>query len=84
MSNPANIAPAHPGEVLAERFLAPRGLSIYRLAVAIGVPSSTLERFREGRTRVTGDLAGRLAGYFGTDADFWLDTQARFDERVAA
>ena len=43
----------HPGTVLNDRFLEPRGLSIYRLAVAIDVPSSSLERFRSGRTSVS-------------------------------
>ena len=46
-------------------------LSIYRLAVAINVPSSTLERFRTGRTNLTPDLARRLGDYFGTGAEYW-------------
>ncbi|MBV7296191.1 HigA family addiction module antidote protein [Corynebacterium sp. TAE3-ERU12] len=87
MSTPTstpNGAQPHPGAVMTERFLAPRGLSIHRLAVAINVPSSTLERFRSGRTRVTDDLAQRLANYFDTDTKFWHDHQARYDSRLAA
>ncbi|WP_295626146.1 HigA family addiction module antitoxin [uncultured Corynebacterium sp.] len=75
-----NAVTAHPGTILDERFLAPRGLSIYRLAVAINVPSSTLERFRTGRTAVTPDLARRLGDYFDTGADFWTGTQHRHDD----
>lgn len=66
-----NAVSTHPGTILEERFLGPRGLSIYRLAVAIDVPSSTLERFRSGRTGLTDDLARRLGDYFGTGADYW-------------
>lgn len=78
-----NAVSSHPGTVLHERFLEPRGLSIYRLAVAIDVPSSSLERFRSGRTSVSPDLANRLAGYFGTDAEYWLNTQNDFDRMAA-
>ncbi|HHT33188.1 MAG TPA: HigA family addiction module antidote protein [Corynebacterium sp.] len=71
-----NAVSSHPGTVLHERFLEPRGLSIYRLAVAIDVPSSTLERFRTGRTHLTADLARRLGDYFGTGADYWHEQAA--------
>lgn len=74
-----NAVTAHPGTILDERFLEPRGLNIYRLAVAINVPSSTLERFRTGRTAVTPDLANRLGEYFGTGADFWTGSQHEHD-----
>ena len=76
--------PVHPGSILTENFLKPRDLSIYRLAVAIGVPSSTLERFRSGRTGVTYDLAQRLSTYFGTEPEYWLDSQREFNARLAA
>ena len=66
-----NAVYAHPGTILHQRFLEPRGMSIYRLAVAINVPSSTLERFRTGRTNLTPDLARRLGDYFGTGAEYW-------------
>ena len=66
-----NAVSAHPGTILHQRFLEPRGMSIYRLAVAINVPSSTLERFRNGGTNLTPDLARRLGDYFGTGAEYW-------------
>ncbi|MBP2332290.1 HigA family addiction module antitoxin [Corynebacterium freneyi] len=71
-----NAVSTHPGTILDEHFLEPRGLSIYRLAVAIDVPSSTLERFRSGRTNLTDDLARRLGDYFGTGADYWHEQAA--------
>lgn len=77
-------AAPHPGAVLNDRFLEPQGMSIYRLALAINVPSSSLERFRSGRTAVTPDLAHRLGAYFGTDADYWLSSQREFDGAVPA
>ncbi|WP_448852423.1 HigA family addiction module antitoxin [Corynebacterium sp. 335C] len=73
----------HPGIVLNDRFLGPRGMSVYRLALAINVPSSTLERFVGGRTHVTRDLAKRLGEYFDTDSRYWLDQQQRFNDRLS-
>ncbi len=73
----------HPGKILNDNFLAPQKVSIYRLAVGIGVPSSTLERFRKGDTAVTHDLAARLAAYFGTSEEYWLDYQREFNSKVA-
>lgn len=75
--------PVHPGSLLNDVFLEPRELSIYRLAVAIGVPSSTLERFRSGRTSVTNDLAHRLSDYFDTDPEYWLKSQQEFNLQAA-
>lgn len=76
--------PVHPGSILNDKFLEPRKLSIYRLAVAIGVPSSTLERFRSGRTSVTNDLARRLSDYFETSPEYWIETQREFNLQAAA
>nr|WP_120492231.1 HigA family addiction module antitoxin [Corynebacterium lactis] len=76
--------PVHPGSILNDNFLEPRALSIYRLAVAIGVPSSTLERFRSGRTSVTNDLAQRLSTYFDTEPEYWLNSQREFNMKAAA
>lgn len=76
--------PVHPGSILNDNFLEPRHLSIYRLALAIGVPSSTLERFRTGRTAVTTDLANRLSNYFDTEPEYWLNSQAEFNMRASA
>lgn len=75
--------PVHPGSILNDEFLMPRKVSIYRLAVGIGVPSSTLERFRNGDTAVTEDLAQRLADYFDTDPEYWMNYQRDFNSSAA-
>lgn len=75
--------PIHPGEVLREEFLEPLGLSAGRLAQAVGVPRTRIERVRDERTGVTADTALRLAAYFGTTPDFWMNLQASYDLDVA-
>ena len=73
------IAPIHPGEILAEEFLAPLEISQNRLAVAIGVPPRRINEIVHGKRRITADTALRLARYFGTTDRFWLNLQNRCD-----
>lgn len=75
----ARIDPIHPGEILAEEFLVPLGISQNRLAVAIGVPPRRINEIVHGKRRVTADTALRLARYFGTTDRFWLNLQVRYD-----
>lgn len=79
MTNSVKVDRLHPGEAMARNYMAPAGLSIHRLALAIGVSSTTMERFRTGQLRVTSDLAQRLGSYFGTTPDFWIQTQREYD-----
>jgi addiction module HigA family antidote len=72
-------SPIHPGEVLAQDFLAPFGLSQYRLAHDISVPPRRVNEIVLGKRAVSADTALRLARYFGTTEQFWLNLQARFD-----
>ena len=75
--------PPHPGEVLAEDFLKPLGLSQYALARAIGVPQIRVSEIVRGKRAITPDTALRLARYFGTSAEFWVGMQATHDLMVA-
>ena len=75
----ADVANVHPGEILAEEFLAPLEISQNRLAVAIGVPPRRINEIVHGKRRITADTALRLARYFGTTDRFWLNLQTRFD-----
>jgi addiction module HigA family antidote len=77
------LPPVHPGDILREEFLKPMGLSVYELANAIRVPRSRLNDVALGRRAVSTDTALRLARYFGTSAEFWLNLQARHDLDVA-
>jgi addiction module HigA family antidote len=72
----------HPGRVLLEEFLAPRGISVWHLAKDIGVPVRRLYEFVQGQRPITQELALRLAHYLGMSKRFWLDLQARYDGQV--
>jgi antitoxin HigA-1 len=71
----------HPGEVLREEFMKPLGLSANALALALRVPATRIgDIVRADRPRaVTADTAMRLARYFGTSPEFWLNLQAAHD-----
>lgn len=73
------LPPVHPGEVLLEDFMKPLGLSQYRVAKDIGVPSLRISQIVRGQRSITADTALRLARYFGTSAAVWLRMQARYD-----
>ena len=73
------LPPVHPGEVLREDFLRPMKLSPYRVARAIGVPRTRIERLANEQTAVTADTALRLARYFGTSPAFWMGIQTQYE-----
>jgi addiction module HigA family antidote len=73
------MAPIHPGEVLLEDFLGPMGLSQYRLAQGIGVHPRRVNQIVHGKRSITADTALRLARFFGTSAEFWMNLQTHFD-----
>ena len=77
------VPPVHPGEILRDELLEPLGLSVYALAKAINVPRSRVNDIVRGRRTITTDTALRLARYFGTTPDFWVNLQAGYDLEVA-
>jgi addiction module HigA family antidote len=77
------MRPIHPGEVLREEFLGPLGLSARALARALRVPATRINDVVNEWRGITADTALRLARYFGTTAEFWLNLQAAFDLRTA-
>ncbi len=77
------LPPVHPGEVLLEDFMIPLGLSRYRVAKDIGVPTLRISQIVRGQRSITADTALRLARYFGTSAAVWLRLQARYDLELA-
>jgi addiction module HigA family antidote len=89
MMTDTRMAPIHPGEILAEEFLAPLGVSQYKLANAIGVPPRRINEIVHGNRGITADTALRLARYFGTSESFWMNLQNHFEletqrDRLAA
>ena len=82
--NPSNkMRPIHPGEILREEFLAPLGMSAHALAMEIKVPAPRINEIVRERRSITPDTALRLARYFGTTPQFWLNLQVSFDLKNA-
>jgi antitoxin HigA-1 len=77
------MRPVHPGEVLRDDFMSPLGLSANALARALAVTPARINDIVRGRRGITADTALRLARYFGTDAQSWLNLQTNYDLRVA-
>lgn len=73
-----------PGEILLEEFLKPLGLSQNRLGRDLNVPAQRVSQIVRGRRAITTDTALRLAAYFGTTPQFWLNLQTEYDLRLAA
>lgn len=69
----------HPGAFLESRFLQPLSLSQAQLSVAIGVSRRRINELIVGKRSITTDTAIRLARYFHTDPEFWLQLQMRWD-----
>lgn len=69
----------HPGRVILEEFLAPRGISVWHMANDIGVPVRHVYELVQGQRSINSDLAHRLAHYFGMSERYWLDLQVRYD-----
>jgi antitoxin HigA-1 len=78
MKDPA-LNPVHPGETLLEDFLKPLGISQYRLAKDIQVPLRRVNEIVLRRRGVSADTALRLARYFKTTPQFWLNLQSHFE-----
>ncbi|HRP08003.1 MAG TPA: HigA family addiction module antitoxin [Gemmatimonadales bacterium] len=76
---PTHKAPTHPGEVLLEEFLVPLDLSQRDLADGIGVPYQRVNELVNGRRGITPATALRLAKFFGTTADLWMNLQLRWE-----
>ena len=77
------LPPIHPGEILHEEFMKPRGLSQNALARALHVPPRRVNEIVLEKRGITADTALRLARYFGTTAEMWAGLQADYDLRLA-
>ena len=80
---PTHRTPTHPGEMLLEEFLVPMGLTQRELADAIHVPYQRVNDLIHGRRGVSPSTALRLAQFFGTTPDFWMNLQLRWDLSIA-
>jgi len=73
------LKPVHPGEILSEDFMKPYSLSMNRLALDLRVPVTRIADIVAERRAVTIDTALRLARYFKTTPEFWLNLQTKYD-----
>ena len=76
------MAPVHPGEILREDFMKPMALSVNKLALDLHVPATRIGEIVHQRRRITAETALRLARYFKTNAEFWLNLQTFYDLEV--
>ncbi|HQA77716.1 MAG TPA: HigA family addiction module antitoxin [Propionicimonas sp.] len=75
--------PITPGEILAEEFLGPLGISQYRLAQATGLSQTHIGQIVRGKRRITPDAGLRIARALGVSDRYWIDQQANYDTLVA-
>lgn len=71
----------HPGEILEKDFLEPMGITAYRLSKSIGVQQTRISQIIKGKMSVTANMATRLAKFFGTSAEVWMNLQSQYEIR---
>jgi addiction module HigA family antidote len=78
----SDFSPVHPGEILLEEFMEPLNISRTKLAIALCVPAQRIGQIVKGQRSITIDTAMRLAKFFGTTPQFWLNLQQRYDLEI--
>ena len=79
----SHLNPIHPGEVLKNDFMKPFGLSANALAKAVGVTPARINEIVRGRRGISAETALRLAKYFNTDAQSWMNLQVQYELALA-
>ena len=82
MVNVDPVPPIHPGEILMEDFIEGFGIMQNKLAVSIGVPPRRINEIVHGKRGITADTAIRLARYFGTSEELWMNLQSNYELRL--
>jgi addiction module HigA family antidote len=83
MSKPRTLLPpVHPGEILREDFMKPLRLTVNKLALELHVPATRISEIVHERRRISAETALRLARYFKTNPEFWLNLQNFYDLEV--
>lgn len=77
------FAPIHPGEILRTEFLDDLGITPYALAKNAGIDKGNLSRIINGKSTISADTALRLARFFGTSPDSWMNLQSRYELETA-
>src|SRR3954469_3168670 len=79
MTKKKKMAPIHPGEILKDELLIPRGISKSQLAQKLKVSFRRINEICQGKRPITIDTALRLSAYFGTSPELWLDLQRDYE-----
>jgi addiction module HigA family antidote len=79
LNNMGKLRNIHPGEILKDEFLEPLGITKYKLAQALGVREIAISEIVRGKRDISTLMALKLAKYFGTTAQFWLNLQNSYD-----
>lgn len=77
------LPPIHPGEILLEEYMKPLELSANALSNRLGVTAARVNEIVNGKRGITADTALRLARFFRTTPEFWLDLQKNYELEVA-
>jgi addiction module HigA family antidote len=80
----SHLPPIHPGEILRDLYLEPLEMTPYALAKKLNVPRTRIERIVAQKTGITSDTALRLAKFFKTSPEFWMNLQNSFDLKIEA
>jgi addiction module HigA family antidote len=83
MNTTNKMRPIHPGEILREEFLVPLSMSAHALALELRVPAPRVNDIVRERRAITPDTALRLARYFNTTPQFWMNLQISYDLKFA-
>ncbi len=79
MKLPTNRPPVHPGEILAEEFMRPYGMTIADIATRIGTKPALIQQLVNGDKNLDADMALRLSKLFSTSPELWLYGQIAWD-----
>lgn len=77
------MRPIHPGEIIKEEYLEPLNMSVNALAIALRIPAPRINDVVRQKRGVSIDTALRLARYFNTTAQFWMNLQISYDLKIA-
>jgi len=77
------VRPIHPGEILRNEYLTPLGMSAHHLAVALHVPANRIGAIVNGTRGITADTALRLARFFRTSPEFWMNLQVAYELAIS-
>jgi addiction module HigA family antidote len=77
------LPPIHPGEILVEEFMTPKGLNAHQLSLLTGLATTRVNDIVRGRRGITAETALKFAAFFKNSPEFWMNLQTQYDLEVA-